>query len=141
MDGTYKINKYSYPLYMILIQDNLGRGRAIFHAFLRSETADMMNSLMTSFCKMMEDVSKTKTVMLDKDQNEIQAVRTALPTATIPTSLSERFSSANVHLPLVKRRGRPKESKTLGRFNNSKGGQKRKRSSKGIERQKKARKE
>ena len=26
MDGTYKVNKYNYPLYIILIQDNLGRG-------------------------------------------------------------------------------------------------------------------
>ena len=83
MDGTYKINKYSYPLYMILIQDNLGSCRAVFYTFLRSETADMMNSLIASFCKMMEDVSKTETVMLDKYQNEIQAVRTALPIATI----------------------------------------------------------
>ena len=39
-----------------------------------------------------------------------------------PTSLSECFNLANVHLPSVKRRGRPKESRTLGRFDNSKAG-------------------
>ena len=36
-------------------------------------------------------------------------------------SLGEHFTSGNVHLPLVKRRGRPKEFKTLGCFNSSKG--------------------
>ena len=37
-------------------------------------------------------------------------------------SLGEHFTSGNVHLPLVKRRERPKEFITLGCFNNSKRG-------------------
>ncbi|KAK7070449.1 hypothetical protein SK128_002298 [Halocaridina rubra] len=34
-----------------------------------------MREVMSSFCKMMENVNQTKTVMIDKDQNEIQANR------------------------------------------------------------------
>lgn len=83
MDGTYKVNKYNYPLYIILIQDNLGRGRAVFYAFVRSETGDMMRAILSSFKNMCQDTSKTCTVMLDKDQNEIDAIRNALPAASV----------------------------------------------------------
>ena len=68
---------------MILTQDNLGRGRAVFYAFVHSETADMMKAVLSSSQNMMEDLSKTCTVMLDKDQNEIAAVRDTLPVANI----------------------------------------------------------
>ena len=83
IDGTYKVNKYNYPLYMILAQDNLGRGWAVFYAFVHSETGDMMKAVLSSFQNMMEDLSKTCTVMLDKDQNEIAAIRGTLPVAII----------------------------------------------------------
>lgn len=83
LDGTYKVNKYHYPLYLVHVQDNLGRGRSVFYAFVKNETAEIIQNIVQAFCDMMGDSSKTKTVMLDKDQNEIQAVRSLLPDATV----------------------------------------------------------
>ncbi|KAK4327139.1 hypothetical protein Pmani_002368 [Petrolisthes manimaculis] len=43
----------------------------------------MMRAILSSFKNMREDTSKTCTVMLDKDQNEIDAVQNALPAASV----------------------------------------------------------
>lgn len=53
IDGTYKVNKYRYPLYIVHVQDNLGRGRSVFYAFVKSETADMIKNVVEAFCEMM----------------------------------------------------------------------------------------
>lgn len=59
---------------------NLDRGRA---AFVRSETADKMRDAMSSFCRMTENVSQTKTVMIDNDHNEMQVVHASVPTVDL----------------------------------------------------------
>ena len=36
--GTYKKNNCGFPLYQIMVQDNTGRGRAVFYCFIQTET-------------------------------------------------------------------------------------------------------
>ena len=67
VDGTYKVSKHNFPLYLVLVQIRLGRGRSIFYAFVRRETSEMIQNVLQTFCDMMEGVSHTKTVMLEKD--------------------------------------------------------------------------
>lgn len=48
-------------IYRSLAKDNQAHSRAIFYAFVRSQTADIMQEVQSSFCRMMEnDVNQTK---------------------------------------------------------------------------------
>lgn len=48
-------------IYRSLAKDNLGHSMAMFYEFVRSETADIMQEALPSFCRMMEnDVNQTK---------------------------------------------------------------------------------
>ena len=83
VDGTYKVNKYGFPLYHVMIQDNLGRGRTVFYAFVSNETAPMLSRMMAEFRSFVGDVERVKTAMVDCDQNEILAIREHLPNASV----------------------------------------------------------
>ena len=46
LDGTYKINRHGYPLYQFMVQDNIGRGRAVFYAFVQCETSAVLKRVL-----------------------------------------------------------------------------------------------
>ncbi|XP_067866046.1 zinc finger SWIM domain-containing protein 3 [Heterodontus francisci] len=84
MDGTYKMNKCGYPLYQVMVQDNVGRGRAVFYAMVRNETAQMLDEIVGVFVDFMgSSACRVRSAIVDKDINEINAIRKHLPAATV----------------------------------------------------------
>jgi len=76
IDGTYKVNKYGYPLYQIMVHDAIGRGRSIMYAFLYSENAACIEDMMCNVITFYGDVKeKMKIVFVDKDFKEIEALK------------------------------------------------------------------
>jgi zinc finger SWIM domain-containing protein 3 len=66
-----------------MVQDITGRGRTVFYAFTRRETAPAFDHMLETFVSFVEDASSTQCVMVDKDESEIAAVKTHLPHATV----------------------------------------------------------
>ncbi|XP_067887000.1 zinc finger SWIM domain-containing protein 3-like [Heterodontus francisci] len=84
MDGTYKVNKCGYPLYQVMVPDNVGRGRAVFYAMVRNETAQMLDEIVGVFVDFMgSSACRVRLAIVDKDINEINAIRKHLPAATV----------------------------------------------------------
>ena len=81
--GTYKVNKSGFPLYQIMVEDGCGKARAVFYAFVRLETEDMLATMMGIFTQFMGDaIANCKFAMTDKDSNEINAIKLHIPQAT-----------------------------------------------------------
>ncbi|XP_067912888.1 zinc finger SWIM domain-containing protein 3-like [Heterodontus francisci] len=84
MGGTYKINKCGYPLYQVMVQDNVGRGRAVFYAIVWNETAEILDEIVGVFVEFMgSSACQVKTAIVDKDIDEINAIRKHLPDVTV----------------------------------------------------------
>lgn len=84
MDGTYKVSKCGYPLYQVMVQDNVGRGRAVFYPMVRNETAQMLDEIVGVFVDFMgSSTCCVRSAIVDKDINEINAIRKHLPAATV----------------------------------------------------------
>ena len=82
IDGTYCINKLRMPLYTSLIMDANRHGRIAAYCFVSNEEKLTVESVIQTFAKF-NDISHVKTVIVDKDFNEITAVNAVLPTAKI----------------------------------------------------------
>ena len=82
MDTTYKVNNNNYPLLNVLIIDNNGQGRPVFHALLASEDSIILSACLSFFVSSFNS-HLTKTIFIDKDMSEICAIRTCLPEVTI----------------------------------------------------------
>ena len=82
MDTTYNVNIEGYPLFAILAEDGDGRGKPVAYCYVRSETKENINTVLEKFCEY-NDVKGVRIVMLDKDLNEMNAIREHIPTATV----------------------------------------------------------
>ncbi|XP_070183049.1 uncharacterized protein [Littorina saxatilis] len=82
MDATYKCNACDYALLNILVIDANGQGIPVFHAFVSSETSDMLSSCLTFFAECYLS-DKTSTIFVDKDMAELLAIRAVLPHVSI----------------------------------------------------------
>jgi len=79
IDGTYKVNKYGFPLYQIMVEDNCGHGRCIMYAFLASETRSAISKMLSVFLTFFPNCQQaTQVVMVDKDFKEIEAIKEVL---------------------------------------------------------------
>lgn len=75
VDGTYRVNKYGYPLYQIMIHDATGHGRCIMYSFLQSETRADIGNMFRVFLQFFPTCKEmSKVVFIDKDFKEIEAV-------------------------------------------------------------------
>ena len=66
---------------MICVEDNTGKSRCVFYAFVRGETNPLLNEMIGAFCSMMGDVTKTVISMTDKCSAEINAFKDHMPQA------------------------------------------------------------
>ena len=66
-----------------MVEDITGRGRTVFYAFVRTETGPLLDRMMATFVDFVDSIAATGCVILDKDQNEIAAVRAHLPEADV----------------------------------------------------------
>ena len=83
IDATYKVNKTRYPLYHFAVVDSHGRTRSIFFAFVKNETQNFVDNVISSFCKLMEETKITKVIFVDKDEMEINSLKKFLFKANI----------------------------------------------------------
>ena len=82
IDGTYCLNRYNYPLYVFLVVDGDNTGHVVGYALVKDETTCTLSSLFCEFVRK-SGVSGVKTVVVDKDQAEIEALKCSLPDANI----------------------------------------------------------
>ena len=81
IDGTYRVNRSRFPLYTIMVCDGNGQGQAVAHALLADEKRDTLRALFTVFRPSVGD--QVKTVVTDKDFNEIDVVQELWPEANL----------------------------------------------------------
>ena len=82
IDGTYCVNKLRMPLYSFLIMDSNGHGRIAAYCFVSNEKKATLESVIQTFANSY-DTKRINTVIIDKDFNEIAAVKAVLPNVTI----------------------------------------------------------
>ena len=69
IDGTYKLNKNSYPVYVIAVQDRFGNAQIVAVALIAFERISTISCIFEQFAKL-NDITKTKSIMIDKDLKE-----------------------------------------------------------------------
>ena len=74
VDSTYRVNKLKMPLYNFLVEDGHGLGRLVGFSLLANEKKDTIECLMSEFSKI-HYVAKVKCIVVDKDLNEISALK------------------------------------------------------------------
>lgn len=83
MDGTYKVNAEEFVLYSILCEDGRAHGRPVCYAIVRSETANILRSLLKRFLETNPTVpSQCKVVVVDKDLTQLDIIKN-LPSCKI----------------------------------------------------------
>ncbi len=82
IDGTYCINKLRMPLYTFLVMDSNGHGRTGAYCFVSDEKKATIETIIRTFAEV-NDTSKIKTVITDKDFNEIAAIKAILPSVKV----------------------------------------------------------
>lgn len=85
IDGTHRTNSHRHPLYIFMAQDALGIGRVVGFAFVRNETTEMLTNLFYAFLKNVP--YEVKTICIDKDMQEINALNQVFPNASIKLCL------------------------------------------------------
>ncbi|XP_052130943.1 uncharacterized protein LOC127751432 [Frankliniella occidentalis] len=83
-DSTYCTNKYDMPLMVFLCLDAYGNGRVVGYCLLRDESKENVKNAVDAFCKSHPTAQgNVKTVLVDKDYNEREAIRQYFPNAII----------------------------------------------------------
>lgn len=80
IDGTYKLNRNNYPVYVIAVQDNHGNSQIIAIAITAYERIVSIRSIFDRFVST-NDISITKTIMIDKDLKEFAVLRVSFELA------------------------------------------------------------
>lgn len=79
LDGTYKVNLENYCLYAMVATDRHGKGRPVALAFMPSEKAANIDAFFESFKKAHKNWNQIEIIFVDKDYNEIRALRKHFP--------------------------------------------------------------
>ncbi|KAL3889975.1 hypothetical protein ACJMK2_002287 [Sinanodonta woodiana] len=82
VDGTYRVNKLRMPLYLLIVEDGYGQGRIVGFSLVANEKRETLKNLIGEFGQI-HNLEKVKTVVVDKDQNEIAAVQKFMPEISI----------------------------------------------------------
>ena len=81
VDGTYRVNCRQFPLYSVMLKDRNGNGQAIAQALLVDEKRPTLESFFSQVHKSVE--TSMKTVLVDKDFNEITVLQKLWPDAEV----------------------------------------------------------
>ena len=82
IDGTYSLNDNNYPVYLITVRDCNGNSQVVAFALVAYERQLVLDKFMELFSKM-NTVTKTKTIMIDKDLTEYNVLSKYIPNADI----------------------------------------------------------
>ncbi|EFN56864.1 hypothetical protein CHLNCDRAFT_144489 [Chlorella variabilis] len=78
MDATFGVNKYGYPLYALVVQDESGRGVPVSFMVCSSDTAEVVEHFLRTSMEGAQAAGdgtfKYKSIMIDKSKTEIAAV-------------------------------------------------------------------
>ena len=80
MDTTKNVNIEGYTLFAILAEDGDGRGKPVAYCYVRSETKEHISKVLEKIC---EHNYVTDVVMVDKDLNEMNAIKEHIQNATM----------------------------------------------------------
>ena len=83
VDATYCTNSSSYKLFSFMVTDAFGRGQFVQHAFVASESRDVMVKVLRIFQENNPASSDTSVFMIDKDLKEDTALRVVFPNARV----------------------------------------------------------
>ena len=83
LDATYKLLEIGIPIYLLLCEDSNGTSEIVFVCLLVKEDHESIIWMMETFKKRNEFWYKIGVVMADKDIGERDAVKSALPTASV----------------------------------------------------------
>ena len=84
IDGTYCVNLTGYPLYVFLVVDGEGKGHVVGYALVKDERMATITCLFQEFVALnANSLSLIKTVIVDKDNSELGALKTIIPDANI----------------------------------------------------------
>ena len=79
LDSTYKINKKHMPLYVFMVADSNNEGKVVAYALVLNETTEVVSNIISCFVKNNARAREIiKTVLVDKDFSEINAVKEVL---------------------------------------------------------------
>ena len=82
MDTTYNVNIEGHPLFAALAEDGGGRGKPVAYCYIRSEIKENFHKVLEKDCEH-NNVTGVRIVMVDKDLNEMNAIKEHIPNATI----------------------------------------------------------
>ena len=82
VDSTYRVNKLKMPLYNFLVEDAHGLGRSVGFCLVSNEKKETVQNMMNEISKV-HDCSKIQTIVVDKDLNEITALKKVAPNSSI----------------------------------------------------------
>jgi zinc finger SWIM domain-containing protein 3 len=84
IDATYCVNSSRFPLYCLMCVDGNGNGRIVSYAVVADESQQNVNKVLEFFQESNDTATEAlKTVVIDKDFNEIRSIKTVFPSADI----------------------------------------------------------
>jgi hypothetical protein len=83
VDTTYLVCSQRYGLLTLMITDASGHGRPVLFALISSETKEILNEVIGNFFISNNCISKTKSIIMDKDFVEIDVFKKYFPSAVI----------------------------------------------------------
>ena len=83
LDATYKLLEIGIPIYILLCEDSNGMSEVVFVCLLVTEDQESITWMLDTFKKRNAFWSKIGVVMADKDIGERDAVKSALPSASV----------------------------------------------------------
>lgn len=83
IDATFKLLNVRAPVYLMIAEDSNGCSEVVGVCILTAEDRGSINWMMSSFKRAYPNWSDIKCVMTDKDINERDAVKEALPAANV----------------------------------------------------------
>ncbi|KAG2807341.1 hypothetical protein PC129_g15906 [Phytophthora cactorum] len=82
VDCMHKTNRYKYQLCALMIVDQFGNGQAVQHSVIERDADWHMMEVVDQFQRV-NDWERTKLIMVDKDLNEIEVLRSMFSDARI----------------------------------------------------------
>jgi hypothetical protein len=83
VDATYCTNASNYKLFSFMVTDAFGRGQFVQHAFVASESKDVMVKVLNIFKQNNPASSEISVFMIDKDLKEDSALQEVFPNARV----------------------------------------------------------
>ena len=83
IDSTYRLNSLNMPVYIFMASDQLGNGRVVAAAVVASETCEILEEVFSEFASVNNSENIVKTIIVDKDLSEINAIKKIFKQANV----------------------------------------------------------